>query len=118
MAPRPLQGFSQGCLPLVGKTASWHWLSALVCRWTLSRRSRGPIEGAALGYLEGWRPWADEARTSGTGEEDPRFPSLIDLFVHHGRSIEIVEGFLPGIKERTKEELQYWAPGGSAFKTL
>ena len=70
------------------------------------------IKGIAPGYLEGRRPWEDmpgtsgaggedEARTSGGGEvgetgtwksvdKDGRFPSLIDLFLRHGVSLETV----------------------------
>ena len=66
------------------------------------------IEGIALGFLEGRRPWedfstggGDEAGTSSSGEadepgtrrsvdHDDRFPSLIDLFLRHGGSLETV----------------------------
>ena len=60
------------------------------------------IEGIAYGYLEGRWPWEDVAGSSGAGEEDtPRtsgsafkddgqFPSLFDLFLHHGGSLEVV----------------------------
>jgi hypothetical protein len=75
------------------------------------------IEGGALGYLEGRRPWADEAGTSGADDEDLRFPSLIDLFVRHGGLVDVAETLLQGIKVRSKEDLQYWGPGGSAFET-
>ena len=54
---------------------------------------------------------ADEARTSGADEEDAQFPSLVDLFVRHGRSIEVAEVLICGIKERTKEELEPWGLG-------
>jgi len=91
------------------------------------------IEGIAPGYLEGRRPWEDVAGTSGAGGEDEvgtsrdgeaeetrtwgsvdddgRFPSLIDQFLHHGGSLEIEQELIQGIKERTKEELEHWGPG-------
>jgi hypothetical protein len=47
------------------------------------------IVGATPSYLEGRRPWEEVAWTSGVGEEDVRFPSLIDLFVCHGVSVEV-----------------------------
>jgi len=65
------------------------------------------IEGAASGYLEGRRPWEDVARTSGAGEEDERFPTLVDLFVHRGGSIVVAEELIRGIKAHTKEELKH-----------
>ena len=71
------------------------------------------IEGIAPRYLEGRRPWEDVAGTSGAGGEDEagtsggdkadetgtwksvdddgRFPSLIDLFLRHGGSLEMVQ---------------------------
>ena len=69
------------------------------------------VEGVASGYLKGRRPWADEAGTSDASEEDPRFPTLVDLMVRHGGSTDIAETLLRGIKECSKEELQYWGPG-------
>ena len=62
------------------------------------------IEGITLGFLEGRRSWhldaggADEVGTSGSSEtdetgtwrsvdDDGRFPSLVDLFLHHGSSL-------------------------------
>ena len=66
------------------------------------------IEGIAPGFLRERRPWEDtnaaaedEAGTLGVGgagetgtwrtvDDDGRFPSLIDLFLHHGGSLETV----------------------------
>jgi hypothetical protein len=62
------------------------------------------IEGVALGCLEGRRPWVIEAGTSGIGEEDLRFPTLVDVMVH-GSSTEVAKMLLYGIKECSKEEL-------------
>ena len=56
----------------------------------------------------GRRPWADEAGPSGAHEEDPRFPTLVDLMLRHGGSTDIVETLLRSIKERSMEELHYW----------
>jgi hypothetical protein len=97
------------------------------------RRTLYRIEGIAPEYLGGRRPWEDmtgtsragredEAGTSSGGEadeagmwatihEDGRFPSLADLFLHHGGSLEMVEELIQGIKERTKEELEHWGLG-------
>jgi len=103
-------------------------------RWTLYG-----IEGTAPGYLEGRRPWKDVAGTSGVEEdvagtssggdadeaetwatvhEDGRFPSLIDLFLHHRGLLVMVEELIRGIKERAKEELEHWGPERSAFSAL
>jgi hypothetical protein len=67
------------------------------------------IEGIAPGFLRERRPWEehnaaeeDEAEMSGGGatgdtgtwrtvDDDGRFPSLIDLFLHHGGSLESVQ---------------------------
>jgi len=68
------------------------------------------IEWAAPVYLEGRRPWEDVAGTSGAGEVDEQFPSIIDLFVHHGGLIEVAEELIQGIKAHTKEELEHWGP--------
>ena len=83
------------------------------------------IEGIAPGYQEGQRPWEDVAGTSSAGGEDEagtsggdeadltgtwksvddngRFPSLIDLFLRHGGSLETVQELIWGIKARTEE---------------
>jgi hypothetical protein len=67
------------------------------------------IDGIALGFLRDRRPWedlstagGDDAGTSGGGgadetgiwglvDDDWRFPSLIDLFLHHGGSLETIQ---------------------------
>ena len=91
------------------------------------------IEGITPGYLEGRRSWEDVARTSGAGGEDEagtsggseagetgtwksvdddgRFPSLINLFLRHGGSLEMVQELIRGVKARTEEELEHWGPG-------
>ena len=87
------------------------------------------IEGITPGFLEGRRPWedlsasgGDEAGTSGGGDEDEagtwmsmdddgRFPSLVDLFLHHGGSLEIGQELIRGVKACTKEEMEHWGPG-------
>jgi len=86
------------------------------------------IEGIAPGFLEGRRPWedlstggGDEAGTSSGGEvdeagtwrsvdDDGQFPSLVDLFLHHGGSLEMVKELIQGVKARTEEELEHWGP--------
>jgi hypothetical protein len=102
----------------------------------LSSEIKGTLygnEGIALGFLEGRRLWEevaktssagkeDEARTSGGGEanetgtwksvdDDGQFPSLIDLFLRHGGSLEIVQELIRGIKARTEEELEHLSLG-------
>jgi hypothetical protein len=88
------------------------------------------IEGIAPGFLEGRRPWEDMAGTSGAdGEEearasdggeagnwrstddDGRFPSLVDLFLRHGGSLETVQELIRGVNACTEEELKHWGPG-------
>jgi len=82
------------------------------------------IEGIALGFLRERRPWEDhnpaeedEAGTSGGGgatetgtwrtvDDDGRFPSLIDLFLRHGGSLETVQELIRGVKARTQEEME------------
>jgi len=87
------------------------------------------IEGIARGFLRDRRPWEDpnaaredEAGTSGGGDtgetgtwrtvdDDGRFPSLIDLFLRHGGSLETVQELIRGVKARTKEEMENCGPG-------
>ena len=85
----------------------------------------GSVTGIASGFLEGRRPWEDlgaggedEAGTSGGGEtgtwtlvdDDGRFPSLVDLFLRHGGSLETVQELIRGVKARTEEEMEHWGP--------
>ena len=82
------------------------------------------IEGITLGFLRDRWPWVylstvgeDEAATSGgcdagetgtwrTVDDDGRFPSLIDLFLRHGGSLETVQELIRGVKARTEEEME------------
>jgi hypothetical protein len=86
------------------------------------------IEGIAPGFLRERRPWEDhkpakedEAGTSGGGatdetgtwktvDDDGRFPSLIDLFLCHGWSLETVQELIRGVKACTEEEMENWGP--------
>jgi len=86
------------------------------------------IEGIAPGFLRERRPWEDtnaaredEAGTSGGGgasktgtwrtvDDDGLFPSLIDLFLCHGVSLETVQELIRGFKARTEEEMENWGP--------
>ena len=86
------------------------------------------IEGIAPGFLRECRPWEDhnlaeedEARTSGGGgasetgtwrtvDDDGRFPTLIDMFLRHGGSLETVQELIRGVKARTEEEMENWGP--------
>ena len=86
------------------------------------------IEGIAPGFLRECRPWEDhnlteedEASTSGGGgasetgtwrtvDDDGRFPSLIDMFLRHGGSLETVQELIRGVKARTEEEMENWGP--------
>jgi len=89
------------------------------------------IEGIAPGFLRERRSWEDripteedKARTSGGGgasetgtwktvDDDGRFPSLVDLFLRHGGSLETVHELIRGVKARTEEEMETGAPTGS-----
>ena len=94
------------------------------------------IEGIAPGFLEGRQPWedlsadgADEAGTSGGGEvdetgtwtsvdDDGRFPSLIDLFLHHGGSLETVQELIRASRRVRRRRWSTGVFGGSAFEPL
>jgi len=52
----------------------------------------------------------DETGTWKTVEDDGRFPSLIDLFLRHGGSLETVQELIRGVKARTEEEMENWCP--------
>ena len=84
------------------------------------------MDGLAPGFLRDRRPWeepvaeeGDEAGTSGGGEanetgtwssvdDDGQFPSLVDLFLPHGGSLETVQELIQGVKARTEEEMENW----------
>jgi len=86
------------------------------------------IEGIAPGFHGERRSWEDcipaeedEAGTSGGGgasetgtwktvDDDGRFPSLIDLFLRHGGSLETVQELIRGVKARVEEEMENWCP--------
>ena len=66
--------------------------------------------------------WEDEAGTSGVGDagktgtwrtvdDDGRFPSIVDLFLHHEGSLETIQELIRGIKARTEEEMENKGPG-------
>jgi hypothetical protein len=71
------------------------------------RTTYGP-KGVAPGYFVSKAPWADEAGPSEFGEEDQRFPTLVNLMLRHGGTTEFAENILRSVKERAKEELPYW----------
>jgi len=86
------------------------------------------IEGIAPRFLRERWSWEDripteedEAGTSGSGgaskigtwktvDDDGRFPSLIDLFLRHGGSLETDEELIQGVKVRADEEMENWCP--------
>ena len=43
-------------------------------------------------------------------DDDRRFPSLIDLFLCHGESLEAIQELIWSIKARTEEEMENWCP--------
>jgi len=43
-------------------------------------------------------------------DDDGRFPSLIDLFLRHGGSLETVHELIQGVKVRAEEEMENWCP--------
>ena len=44
------------------------------------------------------------------GDDDGRFPSLVNLFLRHGGSLEIVEELIRGVKARADQEMENWCP--------
>jgi hypothetical protein len=86
------------------------------------------MDGIAPGFLRERRAWEDripveedEAGTSGGGgsskmgtwktlDDDGRFPSLVDLFLRHGGSLETVEHLIRGVKARADQEMENWCP--------
>ena len=43
-------------------------------------------------------------------DDDGRFPSLIDLFLHHGGSLETIEELIRGVKACAEVEMENWCP--------
>jgi len=43
-------------------------------------------------------------------DDDGRFPSLVDLFLRHGGSLETVEELIRGVKARADQEMENWCP--------
>ena len=43
-------------------------------------------------------------------DDDGRFPSLIDLFLRHGGSLETIEELIRGVKAHADEEMENWCP--------
>ena len=86
------------------------------------------MDGIAPGFLQERRSWEDhipaeedEAGTSGGGgasetgtwktvDDNGRFPSLVDLFLHQGGSLETVEELIRGVKARADQEMENWCP--------
>ena len=86
------------------------------------------IDGIAPGFLRECRSWEDrilaeedEAGTSGgggasetgtwkTADDDGWFPSLVDLCLRHGGSLENVEELIRGVKARDDQEMENWCP--------
>ena len=82
------------------------------------------IDGVAPGFLRERRLWEDripaeedKAGTSGGGgasetgtwktvDDDGQFPSLVDLFLRHGGSLETVEELIRGVKARADQEME------------
>jgi len=86
------------------------------------------IKGIAPGFLRDRLSWVelsadggDEAGTSGGGDasktwtwrsvdDDELFPSLVDLFLRHGGSLEIIQELIWGIIARTEDDMENWDP--------
>ena len=86
------------------------------------------MDGITPGFLRERRAWEDripteedKAGTSGGGgsseigtwktvDDDRRFPSLVDLFLHHGGSLETVEDLIRGVKAWADQEMENWCP--------
>jgi len=43
-------------------------------------------------------------------DNDGRFPSLVDFFLHHGGSLETIEELIRGVKARADHEMENWCP--------
>jgi len=98
------------------------------------RRTIYGMDGIAPGFLRERRSWEDripaeedEAGTSGGGggsktgtwktvDDDGRFPSLVDLFLHHGGSLETVEELIHGVKARVDQEMENWCPDWTCIR--
>jgi len=92
------------------------------------RRTIYGMDGITPGFLRECRSWEDrilaeedEAGTSGdvggsktgtwkTVDDDGRFPSLVDLLLRHGGSLETVEELIRGVKARADQEMENWCP--------
>jgi len=92
------------------------------------RRTIYGMDENAPGFLQERRVWEDrvpakedEAGTSGGGgsgetgtwktvDDDRRFPSLVDLFLCHGGSLETVEDLIRSVKARADQEMENWCP--------
>jgi len=92
------------------------------------RRTIYGMDGIALGFLRERRSWEDripaeedEAGTSGGGggsetgtwktvDDDGRFPSLVDLFLRQGWSLETVKELMRGVKARANQKMENWCP--------
>ena len=90
------------------------------------------IEGIAPGFLREQLLWEDhkpseedEARTSGGGasdetgtwktvDDDGRFPSLIDLFLRHGGSLEAIQELIQALRRAQRRKWRTGAPTGFA----
>ena len=82
------------------------------------------MDGIAPGFLRERRAWddripaeEDEVGTSGSKDgtwkmvdDDGRFPSLIDLFLRHGGSLETVEDLIRSVKAQADLEMENWCP--------
>ena len=43
-------------------------------------------------------------------DDDGQFPSLIDLFLRHGGSLDTVHELILGVKVHAEEEMENWCP--------
>jgi len=92
------------------------------------RRTIYGMDGITPGFLRERRSWEDripaeedEAGMSGGGrdsetstwkmvDDDGRFPSLVDLFLRHGGSLETVEELIRSVKARANQDMEKWCP--------
>ena len=126
-----LGGQSPSRLNLGGRTALWLSRARCARLWTLNLRSRVPSttwmgsprvppRPAAVGgtHCRGW----DEDGTSSGGaaneigtwasvDDDGRFPSLVDICLRNGGSLETIQELIRGVKARMVEEMENWGPG-------
>jgi len=88
------------------------------------RRTIYGMDGIAPGFLRERGAWEDhfpseedeigmlgsKDGTWKTVDDDGQFPSVVDLFLRHGGSLETVGNLIHGVKARADWEMENWCP--------